>query len=210
MTTTPRALQLKVTLKNIKPAVWRRALVSEDMTLAELHVILQVAMGWENSHLHGFTIHGQRFGPPSPDDFIPVVDERNHRIGALVHKGNKFEYEYDFGDGWEHTILVEAVREPTATETVPSCLDGKRACPPEDCGGAWGYADLLDALADPKSERHEELREWVGGEYDAERLELAVVNESLAELVRPRRQPPRSKRKRSRAAKGARANTRLH
>jgi hypothetical protein len=206
----PRALQLKVTLKNIKPAIWRRVLVSEDMTLADLHLILQVAMGWENYHLHGFTIHGQRFGPPDPDDFVPVVDERKHRIGALVHKGTKFEYEYDFGDGWEHTILVEAVREPTATETMPSCLEGKRACPPEDCGGAWGYADLLDALADPKNERHDELREWVGGEYDAERLELAEVNEALAELVRPRRRPARSKSKQPKTAKAAHSKSTLH
>jgi hypothetical protein len=205
MTTSPRALQLKVTLKKIKPAIWRRVLVSEEMTLADLHLILQVAMGWENYHLHDFTIHGQHFGP-NPDDFTPVIDERKHRIGALVHKGSKFEYEYDFGDGWQHTILVEAVREPTATESMPSCLDGKRACPPEDCGGPWGYSDLLDALADPKHERHEELREWVGGDHHAARFELAEVNEALAELVRPRR-PVRLKSKQSKTATGAQSKS---
>lgn len=193
MTTATRALQLKVTLKNVKPAIWRRVLVSEATTLAELHMIVQVVMGWQNSHLHAFTIHGQRFGLPDPDDFVPVVDERKHRIGALVHKGNKLEYEYDFGDGWEHTILVEAVREPTADETTPSCLDGKRACPPEDCGGPGGYGDLLEALAAPKNKRDHELLEWIGGEYDAERFALAEVNEALAELGRPRRRAARAK-----------------
>jgi hypothetical protein len=93
---------------------------------------------------------------------------------------------------------------------MPSCLEGKRACPPEDCGGAWGYADLLDALADPKNERHDELREWVGGEYDAERLELAEVNEALAELVRPRRRPARSKSKQPKTAKAAHSKSTLH
>lgn len=208
--TPSRVLQLKVTMKGIKPAIWRRILVSQDTTLEQLHLILQVAMGWMNCHLHGFTIQGQRFGPPSPDDFMPIADERKHRIGSLVLKGHKLEYEYDFGDGWEHTILVEDVREATPSETVPSCLDGRRACPPEDCGGPHRYADVLDALRGAKGKREAELLEWLGGRHDPERFELAKVNDRLAELLRPRRRTARAKPPRRASSKPARSKRTLH
>jgi hypothetical protein len=201
MAATSRVLQLKITLKHTRPPIWRRLLVSEDLTLAELHLILQAAMGWQNTHVHAFTIHGQRFGTPDPDDFVPVVDERKHRIGPLVRKGARFEYEYDFGDEWEHTILVEDVRAPATTETLPSCVAGRRACPPEDCGGPPGFADLLEALDAPKTRRHRDLLAWIGGHFDASRFELAEVNEALAALVRPRR--PRSKVKPSKPMRHA-------
>jgi hypothetical protein len=186
--TPPPRLQLKVTLDHIKPPIWRRLVVAEDTTLAALHDIVQAAMGWRSYHLHAFMIRGQRFGPPSRDDFVPVVDERKHRIGALIsRKGERFAYEYDFGDGWKHTIVVEELGEAVAGETVPACLIGRRACPPEDCGGPYGYADFVEAVADPKHERHDELLDWVGGQFDPDFFELDDVNDTLAKIARPRR-----------------------
>lgn len=187
-----RVLQIKVTLRDVKPPIWRRLVVADTTTLAQLHAFVQVTMGWEGHHLHAFVVHGQRFGPPSGEDFVPVVDERKHALGALVYrKGARFTYEYDFGDGWEHTIQVEEVREAVPGETVPRCVAGKRACPPEDCGGPYGYGDLVDAVSDPKHERHEELLEWIGGQFDPEHFDLDEANAALAEISRPRRPRPR-------------------
>jgi hypothetical protein len=183
---TDRTLQLRVTLKNIKPAIWRRVLVPSDLTFDKLHLVLQAVMGWQNYHLHLFTIHGQKLGIPDPDDHVPLVDERKHRAGALVHKGTTFECEYDFGDGWEHEIVVEAVHEGGTADAAPSCTAGARACPPEDCGGPHRYADLLHALAHPRSRRNRELREWIGGVFDAERFDLADVNAHLRKAFRRR------------------------
>src|SRR5262249_4936275 len=105
------------------------------------------------------------------------------RVGQIANMGyKKFRYTYDFGDNWRHTIQVEKVLAPAAGERYPKCVKGKRACPPEDCGGVWGYAELLEALADPKHKRHEELKEWVGGEFDPEAFDIEAVNDELQAL----------------------------
>jgi hypothetical protein len=175
-------LQLKVTLRHVSPPIWRRLLVPRDTTLAKLHVILQVAMGWEDYHLHCFRIGKMRYGPADYEDVMAdEIDESTVTLAEAFGRLRKGIYDYDFGDSWEHEIALEK-----STSTEPQqfavCLGGKRACPPEDCGGVWGYASLLEALGDPNHEEHEEYLEWVGEDFDPEDFALAVVNVHLKSL----------------------------
>jgi hypothetical protein len=144
-------------------------------------------MGWTNSHLHCFRIAGRTFSSRSgTTDFDESGDENEDEVilGAICRGPmTKFVYEYDFGDGWEHELVVEKILEPEDGVRYPRCLAGKRACPPEDCGGVWGYADLLAALADPTHEMHEEKKEWFGDEWDAEAFDLRQTNKHLASLA---------------------------
>ena len=159
--------QFKITLEHIKPAIWRRIQVP-DCTLVAFHECIQAAFGWENCHLHQFDIDGVRYSQPSPDgdDFdLDFEDETDMLLSMLLPqsaKRKRWTYEYDFGDGWRHAILFEKLptRDPKAK--YPLCLEGERACPPEDCGGPYGYEDFLTAIADPQDERHEEMLEWCG------------------------------------------------
>lgn len=163
------------------------------MTLAELHRVLQVAMGWDDYHLHEFEIAGVRYGTDDGEGWGPAPkDERRTRLDRVARKGTRFTYEYDFGDGWEHDVEVEDVLDAEAGEAYPACTAGERACPPEDCGGVWGYGELLAAIADPDHDEHEALLEWVGGAFDPEHLDLAGVNRVLAHTPAPR--PPASDR----------------
>jgi len=175
-------LQLKVTLKNCRPPIWRRILVPLDIRLPRLHRILQIAMGWTDSHLHAFTIHGEQFGVPDEDFPDTVRNERNVRLDKLVGVGGTFVYEYDFGDGWEHVIKVEKILPAMPGVRIPLCLAGKRACPPEDCGGAWGYENLLAVLRDPAHEEHNDMLDWLGGEFDPEAFDIDVTNVELRTL----------------------------
>lgn len=177
--------QLKVSLKGIRPPIWRRIQVLGSTTLQELHFIVQAVMGWENAHLHQFTIDGIDYGQPVPDP-IPGLDSdiRNEKTFTLaqVVTGEKFKflYVYDFGDDWEHEILVEKVLPLDPKVSYPVCLKGKRACPPEDCGGPWGYADFLAAIQDPSRPEHEEMLEWIDGGFDPEAFDLDESNQWLA------------------------------
>jgi len=184
--TKPRMYQLKVTLDEIRPPIWRRFLVRGDVTLYRLHLILQAVMGWTDSHLHMFTIDGLDYGEPDPDfeDFgDEIVDDRRTKLDQVVgREGMKFSYLYDFGDGWEHTIEVEKILAPQAS-TRPLCVEGARACPPEDCGGVGGYEELVEAMANPRRKRHRELVEWLGEEFQPEAFELEIVNQELAEIL---------------------------
>lgn len=175
--------QLKITLKDIRPPIWRRVHVHSDITLAQLHWVIQLAMGWTNSHLHSFSIQGIEYGVPMPDlgfDELDLQDEQLVKLSRLVPGEKfKFSYLYDFGDSWEHEVLVEKVlpREPDIS--YPVCIKAKRACPPEDCGGAWGYPEFLEVIKDPEHPEHEELLEWVGGFFDPEEVELGEINAQL-------------------------------
>ena len=170
--------QLKVTLKNSKPPIWRRIQVNSDINLYRLHQNLQVMMGWTDSHLHQFIVHGEYYGTPDPD--IEVTNETSIKLDRVVSEaGDKFVYEYDFGDSWEHVILVEKILQPETGVNYPICLGGKRACPPEDCGGIWGYGDLLEAIQDPAHPEHEEMLEWLGGRFDPEEFDVDMVNQRL-------------------------------
>lgn len=176
--------QLKVTLQDISPPIWRRLIVDADTTLAHLHKVLQAAFGWENCHLHVFSAHDVRYGTPSQDDWEPVRDERRTKIGEVLRKPKEgMVYEYDFGDSWEHQIIFEKVL-ATSEHSMPACSAGKRACPPEDCGGPWGYANFLDAISDANHPEHAEYLEWIGGEFDPEKFSLDAVNAALGRLRR--------------------------
>ena len=181
--------QLKVTLLGTRPPIWRRLLVPSELTLAQLHDVLQVAMGWQDGHLHEFRARGRRFGPDPQDQFVAddVEDEHRMRVFGLFDRtGAKAAYTYDFGDTWEHSIVLEK-RLPAAPNMVyPVCTDGQLACPPEDCGGIPGFYDLLNALRDPTHEQHQELQDWVDGDYDPETFSIEAVNRILTRLL-PRR-----------------------
>jgi hypothetical protein len=160
--------QFKITLLDSNPPVWRRIQV-QDCTLDRLHEHIQTAMGWTNSHLHQFDIKGQRYGDPEllGDGFedFECVDSTVTMVGDILPQAGKrfaFKYEYDFGDGWEHEVLYEGRPPLEKRKKYPLCLEGERACPPEDVGGVWGYAEYLEALADPQHECHDEYMEWSG------------------------------------------------
>jgi hypothetical protein len=157
--------QFKITLLDIKPAIWRRIQI-RDCTLGDLHEHIQTAMGWWNYHLHQFNIDGEQYGPPSPDDFgMEMIDEDGVQLSGLLPKSGKktrWNYEYDFGDGWRHEVVFEGYPPADPKAKYPLCVEGERACPPEDCGGPWGYADYLAAIADPNHEQHDEMMEWRG------------------------------------------------
>lgn len=159
--------QFKITLLDIKPAIWRRIQVP-DCTLDVLHLYVQAAFGWWNYHLHQFEIDGVRYGPPKPEgmDFgLETEDETGAGLSDLLPRTKRkarWVYEYDFGDGWRHEVLFEGFTAPEPKAKYPLCLEGARACPPEDCGGPWGYVDYLASITDPEHEQHEEMLEWRG------------------------------------------------
>ena len=176
--------QLKVTLDGVRPPIWRRVLV-KDCTLAVLHDVIQIGMGWGGYHLHVFEIGDEQYGAPDQwqDDMggNDVGNEGKVKLSQIVGRGvKKFHYEYDMGDGWRHTIQVEKTLPAEAGVRYPHCVGGKRACPPEDCGGPWGYGDFLEAVQDPQHPEHEERREWIGGDFDPEAFDLEAVNRQLA------------------------------
>lgn len=177
--------QVKVTLKGSKPPIWRRFLVADNITLRMMHDILQVVMGWEDYHLHMFTVYGGCYGDPADDETgdLGIKDERQVQLNQFVSgPGIKFEYEYDFGDSWEHTLLVEKVLPVEEYGHYPVCLRGKRACPPEDVGGVWGYTDFLEAINDPEHPEHDDYLEWIGDEFDPEYFDLEEINARLRQL----------------------------
>jgi len=175
--------QIKVTLKGSKPPIWRRFEVTGDITLDKLHLILQVVMGWQNYHLHQFKIGHTYYGEPSQEFDFEVKNEKKVQLQQVApREKTKFIYEYDFGDSWEHELRIEKILPPPAEKHYPTCLNGARACPPEDVGGIWGYEDFLEIINDPEDPDHEELLEWIGGSFDPEAFDLAAINQSLKKL----------------------------
>ncbi|HWI59429.1 MAG TPA: hypothetical protein VNZ22_19530 [Bacillota bacterium] len=184
----PAIYQFKITLRHLRPAVWRRVQVPNDLTLGQFHQIIQAVMGWTNDHLHEFRLGGASFGmthdPMGGPLEMDALDEDAYRLSALgLQAKAKFEYEYDFGDSWEHQIVLEKVL-PHQPGFVPVCLKGARACPPEDSGGVWGYTEKLEVLANPKNPEYEELAEWMGADFNPEAFDLAGTNDYLASLAR--------------------------
>ncbi len=176
--------QIKVTLRHIRPPIWRRIQVPADIKLGKLHHILQATMGWTDSHLHAFRVGHETYGVPDPDPLFDTEteNERNVRLDRIAAEGDKLIYEYDFGDGWEHELLIERAIPAEKGRRYPLCLAGKRACPPEDCGGPPGYERLLEVLRDPKHEEYEEMREWIGGPFDPEVFDPKEVNRMLKQV----------------------------
>lgn len=181
-----KVYQLKIALKYIRPPIWRRIEVPGDVTLPKLHLVLQAAMGWTNSHLHQFQVGKTYYGDSDVDEFgeLNLKDESKLRLSQLLTKPKqKIVYEYDFGDGWEHEILLEKVLPRDLTVEYPRCLGGARACPPEDCGGVHGYANFLAAIRDPKHEEHDEYLDWIGGDFDPEEFDVEDFDNALRYLV---------------------------
>lgn len=174
------ALELEVTLRDVEPPVWRRIVVPEAIPLRGLHQVLQIAMGWDDTHLYLFAIGGTDYGQVDDMEELGDVDTS---LADLVAPGATFRYDYDFGDGWEHDVRVLR----TTTAEGSSCLDGARACPPEDCGGPPGYAHLLEVLAEPAHPEHDDLVEWIGRPVDPEAFDPEAVAARLRALRRRRR-----------------------
>ncbi len=180
--------QLKVALKGIRPPIWRRLLVPADLTLEQLHDTIQIVMGWTDSHPHVFRAGDQAIGVPDPEpeeaSGEPLRDEGEVRLSEVAGGERvRITYEYDFGDSWVHEILVEKVLPPDPSLRNPVCVKGRRACPPEDCGGPRGYAEVLEALADPEHPEHEEVTEWVGPGWDPEHFDPDEANVLLEDFV---------------------------
>lgn len=173
--------QLKITLKNIRPPIWRRIQVLSSTTLEQLHLIVQEVMGWDNYHMHQFSIAGIDYGQPQPE--FNVRSEKTVKLSQVV-KGekSKFFYTYDFGDSWEHEILLEKELPSTPDTNYPVCITGKRACPPEDCGGSWGYAELLEIISDSSHPEYEERMEWLGESFNPDTFDINEVNQRLREF----------------------------
>lgn len=175
--------QLKVTLKDITPPIWRRLEVPSEITLYRLHQVLQIAFGWWDAHLHQFIAHGAYYGEPDPELEMDVVSERSTRLHSIARKvKDRFIYEYDFGDSWEHDLVLEAILTPEPGVKYPRCLAGKRHRPPEDVGGPRGYQEFLAAIRDQDHPEHEEYLEWAGGSFDPEAFDLAEVNRGLKRI----------------------------
>lgn len=177
--------QFKITLKDIKPPIWRRIQVPETYSFWDLHVAIQDAMGWLDYHLHDFemfhptTGEKVKIGMPSDDDELyelEIIPEQKQKIADWFFVEDKaVDYSYDFGDNWEHKIKLEKILPRDKNIQYPICITGKRACPPEDCGGPPGYEYFLDAIQDPTHEEHESMLRWVGGEFDSEHFDKNEV-----------------------------------
>ncbi len=181
----PTIFQLNVALQETRPLIWRRIQVSSGMTLPKLHLALQIVMGWENAHLHEFLFDGKAYAEPDPEDHHSgrdVADERRVRLGSVVSAvGASFEYVYDFGDGWRHGILLEAILPVTPRKRYPVCLAGARSAPPEDVGGVRAYEDYLEVLSDPKHKDHRAMLDWRGW-FNPDYFPITTVNRMLREV----------------------------
>ena len=182
-----KIFQIKIDLHGSKPNITRTVLIPDTMNFADLHHVIQGAMGWYNSHLHQFDVNGLSISSKREfDDFEDEdsLDGTKIKLSEYLREGSKIGYEYDFGDSWSHTLTVQKVLAPDSKLTYPTCIKGKNACPPEDCGGIWGYAELLETLADPTHEEYEDMREWLGLEdddvFDPTFFDLEEANDDIA------------------------------
>jgi hypothetical protein len=178
--------QFKVTLIGITPPIWRRILVAGAYTLAQFHRVLQVTMGWENYHLYMFRIGGKAYGPPDVDDDgeLKLIDAKRMRLSAVLPSVSAtLSYVCDYGDNWQHEVLLEGIIMPASDTTYPRCVAGERRCPPENVGGVGGYTKYVEGMADPNHEEHEEVMMW-RGPFDPEEFSAERVNRELAKKFR--------------------------
>ena len=176
-------IQLRIQLRDVHPVVWRRLLLPGNAHLDKVHAIFQAAMGWENAHLHKFAIGDQVYGPADEDADEDELDETAVDLASALGSQRRFTYEYDFGDGWDHDVVVEGTSAAPASLKFAVCLEGENACPPEDCGGPGGYAALLESLADPDAGDHADIVRWLGKDFDPFAFSVADTNVAL-QLVR--------------------------
>ena len=169
--------RLKVTLRGSRPPIWRRFVVPSNIPLKRLHDVLQAVMGWTNSHLHQFEAGGLLYGTADPEFGVRRESERRTPLdGVLKRPKDRMTYEYDFGDSWEHDIVLEAILPAEEGGLYPRVEAGRRACPPEDVGGVHGYERFLEALSDPTHPEHDEFLEWIGGKFDPEAFTVRQAN----------------------------------
>lgn len=176
------AISLRIELSHMEPLIWRKIRVWSDISLADLHLVIQGAMGWQNSHLHVFLIDGKRYDQRFDDLFpseIESFDEQEFQLAELVKLGGEFQYIYDFGDDWHHRVVVEAMDDEIVDGS--KCIGGERACPPEDCGGPFGFPEFLESLSDNAHPYHEETAEWAG-DFDPEAFSIEVANKHIVFL----------------------------
>lgn len=177
--------EIKITLMYLDPAIWRRVVVPKDITLDHLHAVIQVAMGWEDDHLHEFQIGKKRYGRVMSDSFgldDPPVDEEIVHLNGVAKPKAKFLYQYDFGDDWLHEIRIEREVAAETGKRKARCIAGEHACPPEDCGGVSGYSNMMEILADPAHEEYGEMQEWAGDDFDPHLFDLAKTDRRMSSL----------------------------
>ena len=174
-----KILQLKIQLEGVKPTVWRRFLVPDSVTFSRLHDVTQKVMGWKNYHLYEFEAGNARISVPN-EDLEDIIDSKKIALSEIMKvERQKIRYTYDFGDSWEHIITVEKIMEKT-DESSAVCVAGERACPPEDCGGIYGYEELLEIKKNKNHKHYKEMIvEWLGEDFDPEKFELEEVNKEL-------------------------------
>lgn len=186
--------RFRLQLLEIEPPIWRCLEVPANFTFLQLHRVIQAALGWEDCHLHLFQAAKTRIGDPNPEWDLDCLDEGELRLGEFpLHLGNELEYEYDFGDGWRHLLLLEGMFLAEEGVSYPRCTAGEGACPPEDCGGPFGYAGMLEALADPTHPEHELWTGWLAEAFDPDAFDLEATNAQLAKAFK-RRSAGRAKR----------------
>ncbi|MGB6352693.1 MAG: plasmid pRiA4b ORF-3 family protein [Steroidobacteraceae bacterium] len=178
---------LRVELEEIEPLIWRRILVPGQITLPQLHDLLQLVMGWTNSHLHSFEVGERTFGMDGTDlEELNMLNEKKFTLDAVLGDSiREFLYEYDFGDSWRHRVTITPIAKPRTDWSYPLCVAGARAAPPEDVGGVGGYEEFLSAIEDPKHEEHDRMLEWVGGAFDPAGFDLNEINRTLRIGPRP-------------------------
>lgn len=174
--------QLRISVEDIHPPIWRRLLVPGSIKLGKLHLMIQAAFGWLDYHLHDFLIDEVRYGVQFDDYPEGELDEKTVTLVAVLEGVRRFRYEYDFGDSWGHELVVEDFWRVPAGLKFGVCVDGQNACPPEDVGGPPGYARFLEALSDPDDEEHESFLTWVGGSFDPTEFDLALANVRLQKV----------------------------
>ena len=176
--------QLKITVMDLRPVIWRRIQVQDTVNLPQLHKVLQIVMGWENSHLYRFTVDRRRYLGK-----FDAFDDQHHHASKVTlrlllgEQGTQFfYYEYDFGDGWIHEVCEEKTQSPEPGKLYPVCVGGERKCPPEDCGGSHRYQEMLKALRDERDPDHASTVEWIGRDFDPEAFDADAVNRRLRRL----------------------------
>ena len=175
------SLQLRIELRDVVPRVWRRLVVPDGITMADLAEILLLAMGWDNVHLHIFEVGDESYGAADEDAEEDEIDESSVIVSDVLGERDQFDFVYDLGDGWEHDVVIE--ERSTSPVEFALCIGGENACPPEDVGGPGGYEEFLETIADPAHAEHDEYLEWVGGSFDPGVFDVDGVNEKLRRLA---------------------------
>lgn len=178
-------LQMRISLNESSPEIWRRFLVEDTITVYALHNVIQIVMNWTNAHLHLFEINGKKYSLPEyfEDSGETFLDEQDIKLSDLnFSEGDSFSYVYDMGDNWEHTVKVEKISKPDPEKEYPLCIEGEMACPIEDCGGLDGYYKMIEIIDDPDHDEHEDYLDWLGEDFEADFFDLEDVNHFLEEV----------------------------